>query len=137
MELLGGRFDLPADFSYSIFALSAGVISFCTVRLSIRFSYYFYMLNKNRPAVMASKKGEELKRYRILIYSMFLNLLAPLVVVLMYVQPLLEAFIVPDYLSISTWRVLRVAVVVIAVCIRLMTFRDELQFLFNESYYLV
>lgn len=137
MELLGGRLDLPADFSYSVFALSAAVISFATVRLSIRFSYYFYMLNKNRPAVMATKKGEELRRFKVLIYSMLLNLLTPLIVVLMYVQPLLEAFLVPEYLSLSSWRVARVAVVVLAVCLRLMTFRDELQFLFNESYYLV
>jgi hypothetical protein len=85
MELFGGRLDLPHEFSYSVLATFAGLISFSTVRLSIRFSYYFYMLNKNRPAVMAIKKGEELRRYRILLYSMFVNLLSPFVIVLLYV----------------------------------------------------
>lgn len=137
LELFGGRLDLPYDFSYSVLATFAGLISFTTVRLNIRFSYYFFMLTKNRQAVVATKKGDELRRYKILLYSMFINLLSPVIVTLFYVQPLLEAFIVPDYLAESTWRVLRVGIVVLAICTRILTFREELQFLFNESYYLV
>eukprot|EP00347_Sterkiella_histriomuscorum_P023126 403335847 len=137
LELLGGRLDLPHEFSYSLLAAFAALISFCTVRLSIRFSYYFFMLTKNRQIVMATKKGDELRRYKVLLYSMFVNLLSPLIVTLFYVKPLLEAFIVPEYLEESTWRVLRVGVVVTAICMRILTYREELQFLFNESYFLV
>lgn len=95
------------------------------------------MLTKNRHAVAAAKKGEDLRRYNILLYSMFINLMSPVIVTLFFVQPMLEGFIVPEFVEESTWRILRVGVVVVALCARILTYREELQFLFNESYYLV
>ena len=53
MELFGGKLDLPYEFTYSLLASFAGLLTFCTVRLNIRFSYYFFMLTKNTQAVLA------------------------------------------------------------------------------------
>lgn len=137
MELFGGRLDLPYEFTYSLLASFAGVLTFCTVRLDIRFSYYFYMITKNSQAVLAQKGGEEKQRLKMLLNMIYINFLTPLLVTILYIQPLFEAHVVPEYLSESTFRVIRVAVVVVAICLRLLTFREELQFLFNESYFLV
>jgi len=85
MEIFGGRLDLPYEFTYSIMAISAGLISFCTVKLNIRFSYYFFMLTRNRAAVLASKTGEERRRYKLLLTFMFINLLSPILVILLFI----------------------------------------------------
>ncbi|CDW72459.1 UNKNOWN [Stylonychia lemnae] len=137
MELFGGRLDLPYEFTYSIMAITAGVISFSTVKLNIRFAYYFFMLTRNRSIVLATKIGDERRRYKLLLAFMFINLLSPILIILLFIQPLIEQFVVPEYMVVETWRVIRTGVLVVAVCLRMMTFREELQFLFNESYFLV
>lgn len=43
----------------------------------------------------------------------------------------------PDYVSESSWLSIRVAVLMVIIGLRLFTLRDELQFAFNESYFLV
>lgn len=47
MELFGGKLNLPIEFTYSLLASLAALISFATVRLNIRFAYYLYMVTKN------------------------------------------------------------------------------------------
>ncbi len=137
MELFGGRLNLPYEFTYTLLASLSAVLTFATVKLNVRFSYYFYTITKNSSALLASKQGEERKRMRTLIISLYINFLFPIVVVLFYIQPLLQAQIVPDYLSNSIFRIIRITFVVFAICLRIMTYRQELQFVFNESYYLV
>ena len=44
---------------------------------------------------------------------------------------------VPFYLSEASWRILRMGAIVLTICMRMLTFREELQFYFNESYFLV
>lgn len=68
---------------------------------------------------------------------MYINFLMPILIILLFIKPLVESYIVPEYMDVGTWRIFRVAFIVIAICFRMMTFRDELQFLFNESYFLV
>ena len=138
MELFGGRFDLPIDFTYSLLAAFSSLISFATVRLHVRFSYHFYMLRRNSGSFFAKNKtSPERQKYINLMRLMFLNFIAPLFVTLFYIKPIFETLVVPEYLSESTWRILRVLCIAFAVCLRLMTFREEMQFIFNESYLLV
>lgn len=68
---------------------------------------------------------------------MYVNMLAPLVVSVLYLQPLVESLLVPELLDEGTWKTLRMAFVVGALGLRLLTFREELQFHFNESYFYV
>lgn len=115
------------------------MISFCTVRLSIRFSYYFYVLTKNSAALLASRTADtaENKRYKKHLLVMYLNMLSPLLVVIFYLTPLIESLFVPDYMSVSSWKAFRLVFVIGVICLRTLTFREEIQFHFNESYFYV
>lgn len=89
MELFGGRLNLPYDFTYTLLASLASVVTFCTVKLNIRFAYYFYTITKNSSAVLASKQGEEKQRLKSLITALYINFLTPILVTIFYVSPLL------------------------------------------------
>lgn len=45
--------------------------------------------------------------------------------------------IVPDFISLETWKLLRIGLVILTIALRSLTFREELQFHFNESYFFV
>lgn len=68
---------------------------------------------------------------------MYINVLSPLLVVVLYLSPLVEVLLVPDYISETVWRVGRISFVICALCLRMLTFREEIQFHFNESYFYV
>ena len=68
---------------------------------------------------------------------MYFNLLSPLLIVCLYWTPILESIVVPDYISQSIWSLFRIVFVVIAIGMRMITFREEIQFHFNESYFYV
>ena len=57
---------------------------------------------------------------------MYFNLLGPLLVSVFYIEPLFESLVVPDYLSLTTWKIIRIGVVVTTICLRMLTFREEL-----------
>lgn len=113
---------MPVEFTYIVAALFAGALTFSTVRLHIRFSYYFFVLTKNRKALMAEKNPQ----YKSHIRVMYANMFAPIIVICLYLTPLVETLVVPDYLSVETWRVSRLAFVAGAVCLRMLTFREEI-----------
>jgi Predicted transmembrane protein 161AB len=48
LSLMGGKVSLPYEFTYALFSVCASLMTFATVRLNIRFAYYFYVLTKNR-----------------------------------------------------------------------------------------
>jgi hypothetical protein len=85
MELFGGRLDLPYDFTYTLLASLAAVITFSTVRLNVRFSYYFYTIMKNSQVVLAKKEGEDRKKVKMLLIMLYINFLIPLLVTIMYI----------------------------------------------------
>ena len=45
---MSGKLELPPDFTYSIFATVASLISFCLVRVNVKYAYYFYTITKNQ-----------------------------------------------------------------------------------------
>jgi len=139
LSLIGGKLSLPYDFTYGIIGATAGLLTFCTVRLNIRFSYYFYVLTKNSAALLSSRVADtpENKRYKRHLLLMYLNMLSPLLVVTFFITPLIETLLVPDYIPLELWKGLRLLFVIGVVCLRSATFREELQFHFNESYFYV
>jgi len=48
LALFKGNLKLPAEFTYSILASCAAILSFSLVRISIKFAYYFYVVSKNQ-----------------------------------------------------------------------------------------
>jgi len=139
MVIFGASFNLPVGFSYFIVSTFAALVTFATTRLNIRFAYYFYILSKNREQLLASKIDTmpEYKTYRRHLINMFGNLLAPVVIVIFYITPLIETVLVPDYIPKGIWNFIRVALIISAIGFRMLTFREEVQFHLNESYFYV
>lgn len=126
--LIGGKVALPYDFTYGILGFFAAIITFATVRLNIRFSYYFFVLLKNSDNLFKSKgiNTPDNKRYRNHLKLMYLNLLLPIGVAIFFINPLIESLVVPDYLDVSVWSLLRIVLVFFTISLRLFTFREEL-----------
>lgn len=75
---------------------------------------------------MASKSSVAYKQYKIILGLMYFNIIAPFVICMMFIKPLLQGLVVPEYLSVETWRSLRTGFIVLTICVRLLTFREEL-----------
>jgi hypothetical protein len=137
--LIGGQLSLPVDFTYGVLSLLAALITFATVRLNIRFAYYFFVLTKNSATLLASRSADtpDQKRYRKHLQLMYFNLLTPLLVSVLYLTPLVETLLVPDLVSENAYRLFRIAFVIGTISLRLLTFREEVQFHLNESYFYV
>jgi hypothetical protein len=135
----GGSMDLPKEFTYFMVSLFAGMLTFATTKINIRFAYYFYVLTKNSQQLLASRdpNSAEYKTYKKHLMLMYLNILTPVLVVAMYLAPLFEQLVVPDYLSKEIWAILRILVVISSIGARMLVFREELQFHLNESYFYV
>lgn len=136
---MGGKLALPIDFTYGLLAGVAAILTFATVRINIRFSYYFYVLTKNSAALLESRTANtpENVRYKRHLRLMYLNMLSPLLVAVFFIMPLVESLVVPDFVSEQVWKVFRIAFIIGAITIRMLTFREEIQFHFNESYFYV
>ena len=65
---------------------------------------------------------------------MYINFIAPLFVVMLFIDPLGRKYIVPEYLSEEVYSGQRMFLIFIVCLFRAFTFREEMQFCFNESY---
>jgi len=65
---------------------------------------------------------------------MFFNFLAPLLIMVLFINPLAYNYIVPNYLSRENFISQKIFFVFIVCLMRMTTFREEAQFNFNESY---
>ncbi len=132
--LFDGRVTLPYQFTYALIGSLAALITFPFVKLHISYAYYFCMMS--RPA-LSQKISSTIEQNRTQRTIMYLNIVMPLIVCIMFLQPLLESMVVGPFISVSMFKVLRMLVVLVAIGLRMMSFREEVQFEFNESYSLV
>jgi len=70
-------------------------------------------------------------------WMVYINFLMPVVVLILFTNPLSKTYLVPDVMSPESFLALKVLTVIITCVLRSLTFREELQFQFNESYILV
>lgn len=136
---MGGEVKLPRGFSYFVISFLGALVTFATTKLNIRFAYYFYVLSKNSAQLMASKdpQSKDYKIYRRHLVLMYLNILLPVIIMSIYVEPLFETLVVPSLISKNVWGVFRIVAVISAIGARMLVFREEIQFHFNESYFYV
>ena len=115
------------------------MVTFGTTKLNIRFSYYFYVITKNSQQLLESRdpSSAEYAKYRKHIMLLYLNILTPVIIVSLFISPLFEALLVPDYLPKHVWVLLRIFVVIGTIGVRMIIFLDELQFHLNESYFYI
>ena len=136
---MGGHLALPVQFTYFLMAILAGLVTFGTTKLNIRFSYYFYVLTKNSQQLLQSRdpSSDQYKTYRRHLSLMYLNMLTPVIVISVFIAPLFESVVVPDYLPQHVWSLFRLVIVIGTIGLRMFLFREELQFHLNESYFYV
>lgn len=65
------------------------------------------------------------------------HFVAPIIILLMFINPAIKTVVVPDYLSDDAFNVIKYASVVVAAVLRIGTFRKELQFVCDESFQLM
>lgn len=128
--------DIPVEFTYSVFATIAAIISFSVVKIHVKFSHCFYTytsidiedletqneVNGNSPDVSKTK----LKLRKILRMMMYINFIAPLFVVMLFIDPLGRKYIVPEYLSEEVYSGQRMFLIFIVCLFRAFTFREEM-----------
>jgi hypothetical protein len=77
---------------------------------------------------MASKdpNSKDYKTYKNHLMLMYLNILLPVIVVSIYIEPLFETLVVPSIISKQTWGVFRIITVILAISFRMFVFREEI-----------
>lgn len=137
--------EVPPEFTYFVFALMASILSFSVVRMHVKFAYYFFFFTSQEEKQVEST-GDEVhdkivkfsNRMDNLIKAfLYLNFILPMLVFVLFVNPLARQMLVPTYLSSQSFMMFRLTFILIACFSRGLTFREELQFQFNESYHLV
>jgi hypothetical protein len=72
-----------------------------------------------------AKTKNDKKFKLILSLLVYTNFLYPVILILLYFNPLLKQMVVPDYISNSNYNILRIILVILTCLIRAITFRDE------------
>jgi hypothetical protein len=100
---------MPFDATVFVFAICAALLSFVMVRISIKFAYFLYVFTSSkeyddveeREDTQAERTSKRINRIvKLLLYA---NFLFPLFVILIYINPLIKALLVPDTLSDGTF----------------------------------
>ena len=122
--------EVSVDASINVFAMVAAVVEFSIVKLQIKFGYYFYV-KSSMPDQDQEEEDENIakrtsKRMDKIVKSfVYVNFLAPVVIVLIFINPLSKDLIVPEYISAETYTVLKIFVVILCLIFRTLTFREE------------
>jgi len=133
-QLFGGRIELQIEFTVFMMALLASFISFSIVRNCITFAFYFFVTSrtaKQTPSeVMDTNEPGQRFTFKTQIRLMYLNFLTPILIVLLYCDELTGSNFTA-VISIETWRLARVLPVFLLAMLKVITFKEELQFQFD------
>ena len=130
--LSGNKVSLAPEFTYAIFALISAAISFLTVKQSINFAFYFYVMTRS-----ASREGmyryletrNEGHRFTFgqLIKLLYANFLAPVFIAFLFMHELTGSLAVSMLgMSELTWSGVRLLLVLCTVYLRFLIYREEL-----------
>ena len=141
LALGGNKVNIMVEFTYMIYALAAAILGFLLVKPSISYAFYFFFMS--RTADSASNYLEtqsEGKRFTFgqLIKLNYVNFLAPIFVSLLFMNELTGSIFTQTLgLSEYSWQIIRLMIVLCVIALRFLTFREELQFQFDQSYYII
>jgi hypothetical protein len=129
--------------TYSLLSLMAGFVSFTVVKIYVSFAYYFFVMHrtaskKTAAGFMDTQSEGKRFTFRTLIRLLYANFLAPIFISFLFVHELTGS-IVEEYTGMDkeTWEVARLGVVLAFMLTRLLTFREEMQFQFDQSYAII
>jgi hypothetical protein len=130
--------ELPYDYTLFVFAVLAAVISFSVVKTQIKFAYYLYFFsqqeeqklpeptNEAEQMVIEKVKAKQLRLRRMLTVLLYTNFLMPILIIILFVNPLCKDMVVPTYVSADTFLIIRVFFIILACFLRGLTMREEL-----------
>lgn len=143
IALSGSKVAIVPEFTYSVYALAAATIGFFNVKQNVNYAFYFFVMTRTAAKESTSRFLEtrnEGKRFTFgtLIKLLYANFLAPIFIVFLFMHELTGAFVVETLgLWEMHWQVIRLLTVLGLVAVRFLIFREELQFQFDQSYYII
>lgn len=138
--------DIPLEFTYFVFGMIAALIQFAVVKIHVRFSHCFYIYTNldledldSQNDINGNSQSKEnadvkIKMRKILKTMMFVNFLSPLLIMILFLNPFAYNYLVPAHISREAFLSQKIFFVALFCIIRMTTFREELQFQFNESF---
>lgn len=120
------------EFTYMIYGIAAGVLSFLLVKPNINFAYYFFVMTRTASkdgsnAYLESKSEGHRFNFRQLIKILYANLLAPIFVALLFMNELTGSWVTGMIgFSDLSWQIIRLMLVLSAIALRFLIFREEL-----------
>ena len=130
----GNKIAVTVEFTYCVYGLVAGCLSFLLVKQNVNFAFYFFVMTRT-----ASKDGTnrylETKSeghrfsFKQLVKLLYANLMAPVFVAVLFMHELTGSLVMSTLgLSDLSWQVIRLLLVLAAITLRFLIFREELQF---------
>lgn len=135
---------LPVELSLCFFGVLGALISFCIVNQQVKFAHFFFEFSESEDLLDTDvKEGDDVgtrttkRAQRLLSAFVYTNFLAPIFLILLYISPVVKQLLVPDLLSSQAYSILKYSITFGVCLLRCTTFREEVQFSFNESYSLI
>ena len=122
--------EISVDFSIAVFALIAAIIEFSIAKIQIKFGYFFYVKSSTPDDTEEEQEEDLVKRTsnrmnKILNSLVYVNFLTPVIIVVMFINPLSKDILVPEYISAGTYTLQKIFVVLMSLIFRAFTFREE------------
>lgn len=139
----GNKVNVMVEFTYMIYGMAAGLLSFLLVKPNINFAFYFFVMTRTASKdgsnkYLESKSEGHRFSFGQIIKLIYANLLAPIFVSLLFMHELTGSIVVETLgLSELSWNIIRLMLVLCVVALRFLIFREELQFQFDQSYYII
>jgi hypothetical protein len=97
LKLSGGTLEISSDFTCLLISLMCAVISFLIVKINVSFAYFFFVFTRSIAEVdqdtLRQKDVGETLSFEQIRNLLFANFLAPLFVVLLFIDDLLGSSI--------------------------------------------
>ena len=136
-SLTGNMINVQVEFTYAMLSFTAAAITFITMKNSVNFAFYFFVMSRTASQssqekyLEAASEGHRFK-FKTLMRMNYFNFISPLLVCMLFVKELTTEPL-KQYLGVEPyiWEVVRMIIIVLVLQPKLMLFREELQFLFD------
>ena len=138
----GNKISVAVEFTYCMYGLAAATISFLIVKQSVNFAFYFFVMTRaaSKDTSGAWDQKKEGQRYTIgtLIKLLYAILITSVIVIMLFIHEVTGTLIV-DTMGLNPlyWNIIRAVIVLGIASLRIMTYKEELQFQFDQSYYII
>lgn len=119
------------------------MLSFILVKQNVNFAFYFFVFNrsargKHSSAFLEAKGEDKYFTFKNLMRLLYTNFLGPIIIVILFSHELSGSLVVEKVgMSKDTWEISRCFIVIAFVAAKTVVFREEMQFQFDQSYFVI